>query len=295
MSSLPLVRADVEMHRVLRTAPIESAVVGGVHEVRIEHWRHEPLHDVVEPMSDHVLMTFFGPMQRFQRRSGRTVVNGTARQGCFTLIPSGSSSRWDIHGPLDVVQLYLPPALLNDLADRAGHHGTVELIERTSQPDATAVQLLTMGAKSLPEASDIDKLFREQLMSLIGVHLLKSYCGASQAAQRAVGGLSPLVLRRVQQRLRDDMSLNLSLAGLAAEAGLSEFHFCRAFKQSTGLPPHAWLRQCRMEQAQAMLRDHGASMVQIAEALGYATQTAFGAAFKRFTGLTPSDWRLGAY
>lgn len=292
--SSSLVRADVEMHRVLRTSPVESAVVNRMHDVRIEHWRHAPLHDVVAPMADHVLMTFFGPMQRFQRRCGRTVVDGTARQGCFTLIPSGSSSRWDIHGPLDVVQLYLPPAVLGELGERAGLKGAGDLIERTAQPDATAAQLLAMGARSIPETAEIDRLFREQLTSVIGAHLLKAYCGSVQAADRAVGGLAPGVLRRAQERLRSDLSVNLSLAGLAAEARLSEFHFCRAFKRSTGLAPYAWLRQCRMEQAQAMLRDPNVAIVQIAEALGYGTQTAFGVAFKRFTGLTPGEWRQQA-
>jgi len=49
-------------------------------------------------------------------------------------------------------------------------------------------------------------------------------------------------------------SLTLPLAALAADAELSRFHFCRAFKESTGLSPHAWLRQHRLEQAMNMLR-----------------------------------------
>jgi AraC family transcriptional regulator len=109
-----------------------------------------------------------------------------------------------------------------------------------------------------------------------------------------VGGLAPKVLMRAIERLRSESDADVSLAALAAEAGLSRFHFCRAFKESTGLSPHGWLRQHRLEQAMQMLRETDASVVTVAAALGYASQTAFAAAFKRLTGDTPTDWRRRA-
>jgi AraC family transcriptional regulator len=81
------------------------------------------------------------------------------------------------------------------------------------------------------------------------------------------------------------------LAALASDSGLSRFHFCRAFKESTGLSPHNWLRQYRLEQAMTMLRDPHNSVALVAASLGYASQTAFAAAFRKLTGSTPSDWR----
>jgi AraC family transcriptional regulator len=85
--------------------------------------------------------------------------------------------------------------------------------------------------------------------------------------------------------------MRTSLASLASDAGLSRFHFCRAFKVSTGLSPHAWLRQYRLEQAMNILRDTDASIASVPVAFGYASQTTFAAAFRKLTGETPSDWR----
>jgi AraC family transcriptional regulator len=86
-----------------------------------------------------------------------------------------------------------------------------------------------------------------------------------------------MALRRVMERLRSDSGADVSLAALAADAGLSRFHFCRAFKKSSGLSPHAWLRQ--HQQAMVMLRDTHASVVSVAIALGkhalQATPSAF--------------------
>jgi AraC family transcriptional regulator len=123
------------------------------------------------------------------------------------------------------------------------------------------------------------------------MRLLAAHTGSPSTIQPAMGGLSPKVLFRAIERLRSDSDADVSLAALASDAGLSRFHFCRAFKESTGLSPHAWLRQHRLEQAMNMLRDTDASVVSVATALGYTSQNAFAAAFRKLTGETPSDWR----
>src|ERR1700750_2169801 len=66
---------NVEMARVLGTSPSHVALdsSGG----GIAHWKHEPLHDVVEPMTHHVIMAYNGAVQRMERRSGRSVAIGT--------------------------------------------------------------------------------------------------------------------------------------------------------------------------------------------------------------------------
>jgi AraC family transcriptional regulator len=134
-------------------------------------------------------------------------------------------------------------------------------------------------------------LFRHQLVDLLATRLLATYSGAPISVPPVMGGLSPNVLRRAIERLRSDSDADMSLAALASDAGLSRFHFCRAFKESTGLSPHAWLRQHRLEQAMNLLRNTDASVVSVAAALGYSSQTAFAAAFRKLTGEAPSVWR----
>jgi AraC family transcriptional regulator len=281
--------ADVEMARVLHTKPVRMASdpSSGV----IAHWKHEPLHDVVEPMSHHVIMAYNGTMQRMERRSGRSVAIGTFRPGVVIIIPEGSSSRWDIPKPVDVVQLYLPHTMLERVAREADTATPTDLLERTAHPDPITSRLLLTAADAMEGNGALDTLFRHQLIDLLTTRLLAAHTGSPTTIQPVMGGLSPKVLLRAIERLRSDSDADVSLAALASDAGLSRFHFCRAFKESTGLSPHAWLRQHRLEQAMNMLRDTDASVVSVAAALGYASQTAFAAAFRKLTGETPSDWR----
>ena len=282
--------AGVEMARVLRTAPLHMA--SDPSTGTIAHWKHEPVHDVVGPMADHVVMTFPAGLTQFERRTGKSVVTGTVRPGVVTVIPAGSSSRWDIHLPLNVVQLYLPHATLERIAGQANMAGPGELLERTAHPDPITSRLLMSAADVLEGSAALDALFRQQLTDLLATRLLAAYTGAAPVAfQPVIGGLSPNALRGAIERMRSDSDADVSLGALASDAGLSRFHFCRAFKESTGLSPHAWLRQHRLEQAMNMLRDTDASVVSVAAALGYGSQTAFAAAFRKLTGEAPSSWR----
>jgi len=230
-------------------------------------------------------------MQRLERRAGKSLATGTARTGVVTIIPAGSTSRWDISGNVNVVQLHLPHETLARVAAEADRGGLIDLAERTGHPDPTTSRLLMSAADSLDGSDVLDNLFRQQLIDLLATRLLVAHIGSQTSPQSIVGGLSPTVLRRAIERMRSDTDADISLAALAADAGLSRFHFCRAFKESTGLSPHNWLRRYRLEQAMTMLRDPGISVASVAAELGYSSQTAFAAAFRRLTGDTPSDWR----
>jgi AraC family transcriptional regulator len=280
--------ADLEMARVLKTAPVRMA--SDPASGAIAHWKHGALHDVVEPMADHVIMTYPTGVQRLERRIAKSVAIGTARAGVVTIIPAGSSARWDIPGPVNVVQLYLPPRTLERVAGEAGT-SAAELLERTGHPDPITSRLLISASDAIEGSAALDALFRHQLNDLLATRLLAAHAGSPAAFQPTLGGLAPNALRRAIERLHSDDDTDVSLSALASDAGLSRFHFCRAFKESTGLSPHAWLRQHRLEKAMKLLRDTDDSVASIAAAFGYSSQTAFAAAFRKLTDETPSDWR----
>jgi AraC family transcriptional regulator len=287
------VRPDHEMQRVLRTAPLESFSIMDPFDTRLARWKHNPFHEVVQPMSDHVIMTYLGAMQRLERRSGKEYATGMGRRGSITFIPAGSSSRWDIYGPMDIVQLYLSAEHLDRVAAECPGP-TRSLVESTARPDTFMATLLETIHRSSGGPADIEGLYRQQLASLIALHVVKTHSCLNKMRENATGGLSPSILRASLERLSSENDEDFSLGTLAEAAGLSRFHFCRAFKKSTGLTPHAWLRRKRMERAMAMLQDPALPTTDVAGILGYATLTAFSVAFKRHFGLAPGEWRRAA-
>jgi AraC-like DNA-binding protein len=91
-----------------------------------------------------------------------------------------------------------------------------------------------------------------------------------------------------------DLAGATPLAEIARFCGLSAGHFARAFRRSTGLAPHAWLLNARVERAMVLLRQPGKSLSEIALACGFADQSHFGRVFTRLTGQSPRAWRRQA-
>jgi AraC-like DNA-binding protein len=107
----------------------------------------------------------------------------------------------------------------------------------------------------------------------------------------SMSGLAPWQLRRAKEMLQADLSVNLSLDGIAGACRLSVSHFARAFKHSTGLPPHQWLINARIEQARTLLAKSTTPLVEIAGMCGFADQSHFSRVFGRSVGASPGAWR----
>lgn len=107
----------------------------------------------------------------------------------------------------------------------------------------------------------------------------------------ARGGLAPWQTRRCTDFLHEHVTENVGLEQLAALVGLSPFHFARAFKQSTGVPPHRYHLKARIEKAKALLVTTDAPVTEIALDVGYESSQALARLFRREVGVSPSDYR----
>ena len=103
--------------------------------------------------------------------------------------------------------------------------------------------------------------------------------------------LTPLQERRVTSRLLDDLAGDPSLSELAALCGLSRTHFIRAFKQSTGMPPHRWLLMQRVKRAKDLLHGTNMPIADVAAACGFADQSHLTRVFSKAFRVSPGVWR----
>jgi AraC family transcriptional regulator len=112
-------------------------------------------------------------------------------------------------------------------------------------------------------------------------------------ADQTAGGLPECRLRRVAQYVQDNLHRELRLAELSGLVHMSPFHFARLFKRSTGVSPHRFLVQRRIEQARALLAAQTLPIAEIARSVGFRTPSHFTTTFRRVTGITPSVYRSG--
>jgi AraC family transcriptional regulator len=98
-------------------------------------------------------------------------------------------------------------------------------------------------------------------------------------------------LRAVVRHMRDHLAEPFSLPALASLAGMSQFHFSRTFRRSTGSSPQRYFIGLRIEEAQRLLREKDRSVMEVSLAVGYASPSHFAQVFHRATGATPSAYR----
>ena len=97
-------------------------------------------------------------------------------------------------------------------------------------------------------------------------------------------------VRKVRDRLADDLVNPPTLTDMALTAGLSKFQVLRRFEKVYGVPPHAWLLQQRAERARHLISG-GLELVEAAATCGFADQSHMTRIFARQFGFTPGAWR----
>lgn len=133
--------------------------------------------------------------------------------------------------------------------------------------------------------------YAEALANALSAHLLRNFSQNRQVLRETPHGLGRGQLRRAVDYLQANLAGDVTLAVLAREAGLSRFHFARMFKSTTGVTPHQYLLQCRLEAARSMLLGQDLTIADIAAQTGFYDQSHLVYQFKRAFGVTPSHFR----
>lgn len=107
------------------------------------------------------------------------------------------------------------------------------------------------------------------------------------------GGLAPAALQRVQVFVESNLDQKIRLADLAGRAGLSRYHFARAFRVATGMTPRKFIEERRVQRAKELISNTEDRLVDIALQTGLGTQSRLTALLKKRTGFTPAEFRRG--
>ena len=111
-------------------------------------------------------------------------------------------------------------------------------------------------------------------------------------AHRAPTGELELSIQKAMGLIQLRYWDNLSLAGLARELGMSKFHLSRRFREEVGVTFRTYLLRTRLDRAKVLLTRTQDSITEVAHAVGIGDLPRFDKLFKRYTGLTPSAYRL---
>ncbi len=251
---------------------------------RIEHRFCAPLHLLV--LCEH------GARQDGETLVGdlpRSTLHNLARK--LTFVPAGKDyHEWQQpRTPTSLIYFYFEPAAFEAIAD-------VDPAERPLSPRLffenktlwdTALKLKRLAERPAPE----DRLYFDALGVVLIHELIRLDQGAHRSEPLIRGGLAAWQQRTVTAYIEEHLAEPIPLLTLAQLARLSPHYFCRAFKQSFGLPPHRYHSIRRIERAKALLAGSAHSVTEIGLKLGFSETSSFSTAFRKATGLTATAYQ----
>ena len=201
--------------------------------------------------------------------------------------------RFYFHDPLDAVNFYLPRKTLDAIADDADapRISDLKFTPGVGVMDQIVGELTRLLLPAFDQPDRVSQLFADHISLALGTHIAQTYGGMRSVVAPGRGGLAAWQERRAKELMSANLQRDVSTADVARECALSAGHFARAFRRSTGLSPHQWLLQRRIDEAHGLLRDRRLSLAEIARACGFADQSHFTKAYTRLRGITPGAWR----
>lgn len=306
--SLPLARKDSRLIARLngsRPAAAQSSFVkispqhavarrseawGGITAEIVQATSHEPLeYRFKAPV--HLLIVH----EQGVRLDGETFIENLPRSKLhdvtrkLTFVPAGHEYHELQHPrvPAKLLYFYLDPAT----PPFGNAWSDVPLLPRLFFEDAplwgTAIKLKRM----LEETETRSQSYVEALRCVLA-HELSQLGRANPREKVAIrGGLASWQQRVVTKHIEEHLAESISLSTLASMVRLSRYYFCRAFKQSLGMPPHRYHMSRRIERAKVLLAERKHSVTDVGLTLGFSDTSSLTAAFRRMTGMTPSAYR----
>ncbi len=220
-----------------------------------------------------------------------TRIDGAKRH--MTLQPRGVPNHYSASGKVRFAQLVIPDRLFDRVADDLAGAGPGSSLLRSDliafNDDTLLSWMNDYRARAVTSIDQPTRIEMEARALLIVERLVTRHHGIPRAPK--VGGLASYLVNRVIDYMVENLAKEISLDELAAVSNLSPHHFCRAFKQSTGLPPHRYQIKLRIERAKILLAAGIMSISEVASAVGYDDQGQLARLFRHEVGTPPSRYR----
>jgi AraC family transcriptional regulator len=244
---------------------------------------------------------FQGPMhllvmyENGARRDGETLVEGLSRATLrrfarkLTFAPAGCQyHEWhELVAPSRLTYFYFDPAKLSE-TDGAAVSFAPRLFFEDEALWHTALKLMEL----IEHPAWGDQVYFEALGIVLIYQLLRLHRGAPSGQPQLRGGLATWRQRIAVAYVDEHLAERIELTTLAQLVHQTPFHFCRAFKQSFGIPPLRYQTKRRIEHAKLLLLEKPAmSVTDVGLMVGFGCSTSFATAFRKATGFTPTSYQ----
>lgn len=247
----------------------------------------------IPQMRDYMIVVYENAKARMSRRSGGAWQHETVGSGMISLLTRAEQSQWAWTQPIDVSHIYLSHDAIRDVAGEVYDRDIedIEIFDRVRAADSVLPSISQVLKAELNNGAIGGALMVDTLRIHCCVHLLREYAQTKFIKPRASGLFKPSERRVIDEYIFTNISHGFSIAEMAAELGLSAFHFSRKFKADYGMPPHKFIMQERVRMAEELLTGTTNPLKEIAAKTGFSDQSHMTRTFSLCKGITPARFR----
>jgi AraC family transcriptional regulator len=237
--------------------------------------------------SSHLICLHQGTSILVEHVHNRQSFTNIMGRGFVQIVPAGTESTWRHDDGVHLLHLSLAPALLQQVAgDHNQHH--VELLTHFKPQDRRIEHIISALLTEVLEGGSTGRLYVEGLAIALAAHLIHTYTSTPRPLPQRSKQLPAFLFRQITSLIEERLAEDLSLTELASEVNLSPSHFSSLFRKTTGLSPHHYIVQRRLERAQHLLTSTKLSIGEIATTVGFYDQSHLVRQMRRIMGVTPT-------
>lgn len=259
----------------------------------IVRWDSEQPDAAIQTVSPHLndyrIAVMLEPVEARIWDGGQPVWGGVIAAERFRICPPSAASQWSRLSGCDIVNLFLPVALIDQLSAQRDTPVPLALGGSSFSADRHVMELVRHMLNAEAMAGPLQQQYCDALVMALVAYLLEHYSKPEGAQERS--SLCGSRLRKVLGYMAEHLTEDVSIPFLAELCGMSSSHFSREFHRALGLPPHRHMLKLRLERARAALLADDVRVVDIAYACGFHDASHFSRSFTQHYGVPPATYR----
>ena len=190
----------------------------------------------------------------------------------------------------EIIMITIAPNILSRLAREKMNARSIKVLHNFAQPNLL-VQSIASNLKAGFDSGKCNIFYVESLYNALMMHLLNNHSQKEYYSSPTPSGLAPYKLKQALKYINNNIDKSIKIRDVAKLLGISQYYFCRLFRESTGITPYRYVIQQRVSKAKRLITENKMSLLDITFECGFSSQSQMTHHFHKLVGVTPKVYR----